>query len=133
MRKLLALYKDQLKKMLTLKGRLSRKTYWIFHALHTVISVITVFSASLLLVIVHSDKNESAQMAITGIGLLLVFIALLNIILYISTTTRRLHDINRTGWWTLWSMLVPFLWVVVFIFSVQPSQRENNRFGDHVE
>ena len=42
---------------------------------------------------------------------------------------RRLHDTNRSGWWLLFG-LVPLVGaIVLFIFTVQDSQADANRFG----
>jgi len=41
---------------------------------------------------------------------------------------RRLHDINRTGWWLLIGLTVVGLLLLIY-FYVQPSQPTANKYG----
>jgi uncharacterized membrane protein YhaH (DUF805 family) len=42
---------------------------------------------------------------------------------------RRLHDIDRSGWWYL-ILLIPFIGVIVLIYWwAQPGTKGSNRFG----
>ncbi len=44
-------------------------------------------------------------------------------------TVRRLHDIDRTGWWTL-LVLVPVIgWIVLIVFNATEGTRSDNRYG----
>lgn len=46
-----------------------------------------------------------------------------------AVSSRRLHDIDRSGWWQLVS-LVPLVGVLVVLYwYVQPSEPYGNRFG----
>ena len=46
------------------------------------------------------------------------FMSLVLIIPSISLTTRRLHDIGKTGWWQLWIILLYLLLFMIFIVSI---------------
>ncbi|WP_275788177.1 DUF805 domain-containing protein [Pararhizobium gei] len=47
----------------------------------------------------------------------------------LALSVRRLHDIDRSGWWLL-LVLIPILgWIPLFYFTIQPSQESSNRFG----
>lgn len=47
----------------------------------------------------------------------------------IAVSVRRLHDIDRTGWWML-IYLVPLIgWIVLLVFFVQRGTPGGNRFG----
>lgn len=46
----------------------------------------------------------------------------------IAATTRRLHDIGRSGWNQLWA-LVPFIGLVVLWRLIQPGAQGDNRYG----
>ena len=43
---------------------------------------------------------------------------------------RRLHDIDKAGWWLLlW--LVPIVgWIILIVLAVQPGAEISNRFGN---
>ena len=46
----------------------------------------------------------------------------------LAVTARRLHDIDRSGWWQL-IVLIPLIgWILMIYWCVQPG-REPNRFG----
>ena len=49
----------------------------------------------------------------------------------ISVTARRLHDINRSGWWQLlW--FIPLLgWIPLLIWNCTKSNETTNKFGDN--
>ena len=49
----------------------------------------------------------------------------------IAVTARRLHDIDRTGWWQLLYFLPIVGWIVLIIFCVEPTQP--NRYGGSEE
>ena len=50
----------------------------------------------------------------------------------IAVAVRRLHDINRSGWWLL-VVLVPFIGALILIYwYAQPSQIGTNRYGESV-
>lgn len=64
-----------------------------------------------------------------GFGTVLYMIALLGFIMpNCAVLARRLHDTNKTGWWTL-IMAVPFGGLVLLIFILQPSDKFTNRYG----
>lgn len=46
----------------------------------------------------------------------------------ISVGVRRLHDIDRSGWWLLIG-LIPIVNLVLFVFSVLDSKPGQNRYG----
>ncbi|HUW78487.1 MAG TPA: DUF805 domain-containing protein [Candidatus Nanopelagicaceae bacterium] len=62
-----------------------------------------------------------------------VLVALLtNLALFLPSLTvsvRRLHDINRSGWW-FWAGLIPVIgWVIVLMFLTTRSDLGPNRYG----
>ncbi len=46
----------------------------------------------------------------------------------LAVSARRLHDIGRSGWWQLVSLIPLVGWVVVLYWYVQPSEEAPNRF-----
>jgi uncharacterized membrane protein YhaH (DUF805 family) len=49
----------------------------------------------------------------------------------ICVSVRRLHDIGRSGWWYLINA-VPYIGgIVFFIFTLLPSQPEENEYGSY--
>jgi uncharacterized membrane protein YhaH (DUF805 family) len=94
------------------RGRAVRSEFWYW----TLFSILAVWASALV--------DSSA-------GTLIVEL-LVNLALFLpglAVTVRRLHDINRGGWW-FWIGLIPIVgWMVIFFFLTTPSDPEPNRFG----
>lgn len=90
-------------------GRACRSEYWWFLLFYLVLYI----GAMLL-------GNGGTLFAFVYIGFLLPLIAL---------QVRRLHDINRTGWWILIS-IVPFVGaILLLVFYCTKGTEGDNRFG----
>lgn len=75
------------------QGRSRRKEYWYFRGFGIVCSG--------LLSLISNDLRHSSGISV---GLLEIVISLAWLYLFVvdlSVSVRRLHDINRSGWWTL--------------------------------
>lgn len=61
-----------------------------------------------------------------------VFSSIVNIVLFIPSLavwTRRMHDLDRTGWWWL-LMLVPVIgWLILLVWACSAGTRGRNRYG----
>ena len=53
---------------------------------------------------------------------------LLTLVPSISVSVRRLHDINRTGWWLLISLTIVGI-IPLLYWSIKPSDEDANRFS----
>jgi uncharacterized membrane protein YhaH (DUF805 family) len=49
----------------------------------------------------------------------------------IAVSVRRLHDIDRTGWWVLISLVPLVGWIVLLVFHVQDSTPGTNGYGSN--
>ena len=61
------------------------------------------------------------------VGLLTVMYRPLTLLPSLAAMSRRLHDINRSGWWCL--MCVTPLVVVLIFFLCKKSDENENKFG----
>jgi len=112
-------FTEALKKYAVFSGRSRRKEYWYF--------VLFVVLISLMLSIV--DSLIGAYDRSSGVGLLSSIFSLAILIPSIAVSVRRLHDIDRTGWWVLISLVPLVGWIVLLIFHVQDSTPGTNRYG----
>ncbi len=56
-------------------------------------------------------------------------VALAHLIPFITTGVRRLHDINRNGWWLLVA-LVPLIGSLILLYwTIKPGDTGSNDFG----
>ena len=44
----------------------------------------------------------------------------------ISVTIRRLHDVNKSGWWVLWSLIPPITFYTIYLLARRGSKEENS-------
>ena len=107
---------DPLKKYATFGGRASRKEYWMFTLWVIIISMVLSF----VLGFIGNDTISNLVL----IGFLLVIL-----VPAIALAVRRLHDIDKSGWWYLINF-VPFIGVIIFlVFMVLPSNPGENTYG----
>ena len=130
-----------LRKPVTIKGRAPRSEFWWYY-----------------LAIVLAGFVFGLLIPIPFLGpLLYLAFTIFSIVTFITVTVRRLHDINRSGWWIIPGYLAMFLisaigivassetiislgfilvcgpafilYIVLLVFSVLPGTKGPNRFG----
>ncbi|MCQ4935438.1 DUF805 domain-containing protein [Anaerotignum propionicum] len=90
-------YLEILKKYAVFKGRESRRTFWYFVLFNCIFSLIIYFIDKIL----HSD-------------ILSTFYSLAVFLPHLGASIRRLHDINKSGWWVLLSF-IPLAFFLIII------------------
>ena len=103
------------------QGRASRSEYWLFFLWMVILG-----AGAIAIDVFVFGTNPLAPMGMYGPAYLLVCGA--NLIPGLSVQVRRLHDLDRTGWWALLS-LVPIAGLVIFVFNLLPGTQGANRFG----
>lgn len=112
-------YLDVLKnKYATFSGRARRKEYWMFLLINLVVSVALALIDSLIGSV--SESGMGLLSSVYSIGVLIPLLAL---------SVRRLHDIGRTGWWVLISIIPVIGAVVLLVFMLLDSEPGSNRYG----
>ncbi|TFY97331.1 DUF805 domain-containing protein [Ramlibacter rhizophilus] len=99
--------KTCLRQYATFTGRASRPEFWWFMLFVLLLSM----AASLI------GPRVNA------------LVTLLLLLPSIAVAARRLHDIDKSGWWQLVSLVPLVGWLVTLYWYVQPSQPSGNRFG----
>ncbi|WP_074218317.1 DUF805 domain-containing protein [Rhodovulum sp. ES.010] len=115
-----------LSKYATFSGRAARPEYWWWVLFFVLVLFVTqLIDAALLVPLLGLEAvGESGPprplSVLVSLGLILPNIAV---------GVRRLHDLDRTGWWLLIG-LIPILGTLVLIyFFVQRGSEGTNRFG----
>lgn len=104
-------YIDAMRHYADFSGRATRSQFWIFTLIYAVILIAALIIDETLRI----DPTGKAAV-ITGI------VSLVHLIPSLAIWVRRLHDINRSGWWLLIS-LVPLIGLIVLIvFACTASQ-----------
>ena len=101
-------------------GRSTRAEYW-WWGLFTVVASFALFIADTL-------TGNSSTLSGLG-GLLDMLFTLATIIPSLALGARRLHDINRTGWWLL-LLFVPVIgWIVLIVWAIERGDKGTNKYG----
>lgn len=102
-----------LSKYATFTGRAGRPEFWWFVLFNFLVNLVTS-------IIDGAVFGSPVLNTVTGLALILPSIAV---------GVRRLHDIDRSGWWLLLGLIPVIGWIVLIYFNVQPGQQGDNRFG----
>lgn len=107
-----------LKKYTTFKGRASRSEYWWFTVL------VLLFEWPLALT--TFGGNWFTQM----LSFIYFTLTLAVIIPHMAVWTRRMHDVNKSGWSWLFIFLPIIGWFIIFRRLTKEGDAYPNRFGD---
>src|SRR5215211_6143350 len=115
----LSWYLEALKKYAVFSGRSRRMEYWYFVLFNIIVSIV--------LGVIDGLLGTSGSYA--GAGLLSGIYGLAVLIPTLAVTVRRLHDIDRSGWWILIG-LVPLIGVtVLLVFALLEGTPGDNQYG----
>ena len=112
-------YLEALKKYAVFSGRSRRAEYWYF----------VLFNLIVLIVLELIDALLGTYSFVQGVGLLSGIYSLAVIIPSLAVTVRRLHDIDRTGWWILINLIPLVGTIVILVFAVTDGTPGSNRYG----
>ena len=93
-------------KYVTFSGRASRSEFWYFYLFSIILNIILFIVSDIFM----------------WVSALLLILPLL------AVTARRLHDINKSGWWQLIGFVPIIGWVMIF-FYIKKSDLEDNKYG----
>lgn len=100
-------------KYATFNGRARRKEFWYFALLYAIVDVILrIISAAI------------------DTYILCWIWELATLIPYLAVGTRRLHDINKSGWWQFIALTVVGL-IPLFIWWATEGEGDTNQYGDN--
>ena len=112
-----------LQKIYTTQGRLNRLRFLKYHVLWTLLSAAVGFLLVFFLGFLTIDPKSFLVTVPTGIWSFVTGVG--NIMI----ATRRLHDLDKSGWWLL-LMLVPFVNVILELYILlMPGTAGWNRYG----
>jgi len=95
-------------KYVDFNGRAARPEYWYF--------VLFVFLTQLVLGFVYRPAAIAFDLGV--------------ILPHLAVGVRRLHDIDRSGWWLLVGFIPIVGWIVLIIWFCQRGTEGTNLFGD---
>ena len=115
------------------KGRASRTEFWnfilywvMFYIIIITIDRVLGFNFINLKALPFSEYIPLASFY-EEVGLLTFMYRPLTLLPSLAVISRRLHDINRSGWWCL-TCVTPFV-IILIIFLCKKSDENENNFG----
>jgi uncharacterized membrane protein YhaH (DUF805 family) len=112
-------YLEALKKYAVFSGRSRRMEYWYFVLFNIIVTVVLALIDTLL----------GTFNIVQGVGLLSGIYSLAVLIPTLAVMVRRLHDIDRTGWWILINLIPLVGTIVLLVFALTPGTPGSNRYG----
>lgn len=106
-----------LKNYVNFSGRARRKEYWYFYLFQILIGLILGLSLGIM------GVSEGGIDAISSLLSLFFFLPTL------AVGARRLHDVNRSGWWMLLALTIIGL-IPLLIWAVSETKPESNQWGE---
>lgn len=107
------------------RGRARRKEYWGFVLFSTLLLIAIAAAGFLLGTALGFD--EEREPVVTSIAAGVATLALL--IPSIAVTVRRQHDIGLSGWFLLLWLIPSIGALIVFVFTLVPTQKHDNKWG----
>ena len=112
-------YLKVLKNYATFSGRARRKEYWMF----ALFNLIFIVAATIL------DNILGTAIKGVGYGLFYILYALAVLIPGLAVSVRRLHDVGKSGWFLLISLIpiIGAIWLLVLVCT--DGQAGENQYG----
>ena len=107
------------KSYFTFSGRATRAEYWWW-------LFFTVLAGIVLAVV---DTLTGTMGMFGDSGLLGFLFELATLVPSFALGARRLHDINRTGWWLLLVFIPMIGWIVLIVWSIERGDAGPNKYG----
>lgn len=112
-------YLKCLKQYAVFSGRARRKEYWMF----------VLFNAIFVFLLMFLDKMLGLNYYMQY-GVLYTIYAVAVLIPGLAVNVRRLHDINRSGWWVLLSFVPIVGGIVLLIWACTEGTHGTNDYGE---
>lgn len=106
-------FKKCIRNYANFKGRARRKEYWYFYLVVIILYIVGVIIDSII-------GTE---------GIIVALIALAIFLPMLAVSVRRLHDINRSGWWYLISFVPLIGAIILFIWTCTDTYPQTNKWG----
>ncbi len=113
-------YFDSMLRYFEFSGRSTRRQYWLFWLITTLLCLGAIYADYMLYGIVLNARDY---------GPFTVFASIVHFIPGITVTVRRLHDTGRSGWWYL-IQLIPLIGTLILLYwTLRGPEQWDNEFG----
>jgi uncharacterized membrane protein YhaH (DUF805 family) len=112
-------------------GRSRRKEYWMWLLFYLIVLAI----ATYLDILLGLGGNATGSQSGAGVsfnvnfGWLAILFMLAVLVPHLAVSVRRLHDLDKSGWWLLIGLIPLFGALYLLFLFTQPGTAGPNRFG----
>ena len=110
------------KKYATFEGRAQRSEFWYFYLFLLLLGICTIIIDTGVLG--HSIEEEYTP--------IITLASVITLIPSFSVSARRLHDINRSGWWVLLYITIIGI-ILLIVWYATEGEKKKNRFGSPIK
>ena len=121
--------RSSLTKYATFSGRAARSEYWWFALFAFLGQIVLNIVDSMLFGTGRFMHGPGYASWVSNGGPLSTIFTLAILVPMIAVGVRRLHDLDKSGWWLLIAFIPLIGGLILLFFFVQPSQPGTNRFG----
>ena len=108
-------------------GRATRSEYWYFVLFNLIFSIVAIIIDNIIGTKISMDSINGPMALPYGYIYILYWLAVL--LPALAVTVRRLHDVNKSGWFIL-ICLIPFIGAIwLLILMVTDSDPGENKYG----
>jgi len=111
----------------TFRGRARRKEYWGFYLFWLIAAALLAIAGAAGDTLLGNMDMDPPRMIATMV--LPGLFVLATIVPGVAITVRRIHDIGLTGWLYLLILVPSVGGLIIFVFSLIPSQKHENKWG----
>jgi len=124
--------KQAFRKYLDFSTRATRAEFWYFLIFLIIAgSILTVVEGQIFPQAAQPTAGFSFSMGMDASnGPISAIFSLLTVIPWFSATARRLHDVDKSGWWMLFGFIPIIGWIAMLIWLTKRGGVGANRFGD---
>ena len=117
-----------LSKYAVFSGRASRSEFWWWYLVCTIYQIVGFLIGSFLITSIGGNQAYGEDVA----NLIIIIVSLPILLPTLAVSVRRLHDLNRSGWWYL-LILIPLIGpIILIIWFVMRGTDGPNHYGQPV-
>ena len=116
-------YLKVLKQYTDFKGRARRKEFWMFTLFHVIFAILAIIIDNIL------GLSFEIQGQSVGYGWLYLLYVLFALIPGLAVQVRRLHDVGKSGWFLLISLIPIIGGIWLLVLFVTDSEAGANKWG----
>ncbi len=115
--------------MISFKGRLSRKSFFIKSVVVGLVQLLNVIVMSYVQKTLTAGADTETSLLSLPISLASMVISISVVVFSVSISIKRWHDLGKSGWWTLIT-LVPVVNSIVWLYLIlKKGEATNNNYG----